>query len=71
MRYLKPSAFGGHAALTRNLGLDLKGQSWTNSKNLRWVSFSSNINKSDFNIDRDKKIKTLDMHYFNLEETKD
>lgn len=57
MRYLKPSAFGGHAALARNLGLDLKGQSWTNSKNLRWVSFSSNINKSDFNIDCDKKLK--------------
>ena len=39
MRYLKPSAFGGHAALTRNLGLDLKGQSWTNSKKFKMGFF--------------------------------
>ena len=54
MRYLNPSAFHGHVALRRNLRLDLKGQSWTYSKNLRWVSFSSNINKSDCNIDCEK-----------------
>ena len=45
MRYLNPSASDGHAALRRNLGLDLKGQSWTDSKTVRRVTFSSaNIN---------------------------
>ena len=41
MRYLNPSASDGHAALRRNLGLDLKGQSWTDSKTVRRVTFSS------------------------------